>query len=121
MPIILKWGPVVINIVKSGKYEEALRAIIRNLSSSHPDKRLQGKLDMTVVVVQELIDEAEDFEEKERAAGWLKRLRNLSHQLHLPTTSRKAAKERRREVTRHLSDLGEEMAGVLGGNNTAHV
>lgn len=114
VPIVAKWGPTVITIIKNDKYTEVLEKLLRLLSSSRADDRLRGRLQLTLLVAQKVGDEADDVATKELGAAWVKRLNNLSSKLDLPVVGRRAAKERRTAVQNRLTELGNEMGLYLG-------
>lgn len=114
VPIVAKWGPTVIAIIKNDKYSEVLEKVLKLLSSSRADDRLRGRLQLTLLVAQKVGEEADDVAIKELGAAWIKRLNNLSSKLDLPVVGRRAAKERRTAVQTRLTELGDEMGLYLG-------
>lgn len=114
-PVVAKQLPRLWPLLLESRNREKVTGLLRELADRSPAKRLQARLELTAALAERIGEEAESPREKEQAADWRDRARNLQRRVDMPVGGVRAKAAHRRAVRAQLDALHAEMDAHLGG------
>jgi len=112
-PALAKQLPKLWPLLLESKNRQKLIEVAGDLASQSPRKRLEGRIELTAVLADGLAEKAAGDEQRNLAADWARRSRNLKIRLEMPIKDRKARKVHRESIQAQLDELQVEMNAHL--------
>lgn len=113
LPALARHLPKLWPLLLESKNREKLMSLARDLASASPKRKLAARMDVTELLAQRLAEEAEDEQERSRAAEWQTRARKMRARLDMPVEGVKARRAHRAALHDDLAALHAEMSEAL--------
>lgn len=113
LPALAKQLPKLWPLLLESKNREKLISLARDFASASPKRKLAARMDVTEMLAQRLAEEAEDEQQRQRAAEWQSRARKMRARLEMPVEGVKARREHRATLHEDLATLHAEMSESL--------
>lgn len=113
LPALAKQLPKLWPLLLESKNREKLMSLARDIASASPKRKLAARMDVTELLAQRLAEEAEDEQQRQRAAEWQSRARKMRARLDMPVEGVKARRAHRAALHDDLAALHEEMSESL--------
>ena len=108
-PKVAKQLPKLWPLLLESKNRERLSEFFVDLASASPAKRLKARLELTAALADEVAETATSEAERERAAAWSHRARNLVIRHNMPVAGHAAKRDHRQSIKDQLDLLQAEM------------
>ena len=113
LPALAKQLPKLWPLLLEARNREKLMAILRDLASASPQRKLAARMEATELLAEKLSEEAEDEQERQRATEWRSRARKMRARLDMPVEGVKARREHRASLHDDMAALHKEMSEAL--------
>lgn len=113
LPILAKNLPKLWPLLLDSKNRDKLAGLAKDLAAATPKRKLAAKMQLTEMLAESAIEQAETEGEKERAKEWQHRARNMRLRLDMPIEGRQAKRQHRDQLRQDLAQLHEEMSAAL--------
>lgn len=114
-PWVFKQLPKLWPLLLEAKNREKLQEILKDLASNSPIRRLRAKVELTATLAEQMVEQADSEDEKQRAREWSRQARNLTIRLDMPVIGREAKRSHRQSVAQQLEALQADMDQHLAG------
>ena len=112
-PALGKQLPKLWPLLLESRNRQWLVDTARDLSNQSPRKRMRARVELTAALADSLAAKADDEEERQLAAAWTRRARNLGLRLEMPVQGRQHKREHLKSVQAQLDELQSEMNAHL--------
>ena len=113
LPALARHLPKLWPLLLESKNREKLTSLARDLASASPKRKLAARMDVTELLAQRLAEEAEDEQERSRAAEWQTRARKMRARLDMPVEGVRPRRAHRAALHDDLAALHTEMSEAL--------